>query len=234
MGDGGNYGITPAEAVLLNGQNRNDGDWGNGGFMWVFFLFFLLAWGGNGFFGNNGYGQQAAWQNGALTRADLQEGFNFNELQRGIQGIQNGLCDGFYAQAQQVNGLNVNMLQGFNSVGAQLAQLGYQQQSCCCETNRNIDRVSYENARNTCDIMQNQDRNTQRIIDTLTANQIQDLRDQLQTANMQLSQQAQSANLLAELRPCAKPAWITCSPYQAMPIPQWNNGCCNNGNGFVA
>ena len=40
------------------------------------------------------------------------------------------------------------------------------------------------------------------------------LRNQeLQTANFQLSQQAQTAGLIAELRPCAKPAYITCSPY---------------------
>lgn len=49
---------------------------------------------------------------------------------------------------------------------------------------------------------------------------MQNLRDriadkdrELQTANFQLSQQAQNATLINELRPCAKPAYITCSPY---------------------
>ena len=62
----------------------------------------------------------------------------------------------------------------------------------------------------------------------INANTMQELRDrleaknqELQTANFQLSQQAQSANLIAELRPCAKPAYITCSPYTAAPF----NGC---------
>ena len=41
---------------------------------------------------------------------------------------------------------------------------------------------------------------------------------ELQTANFHLSQQAQTAGLIAELRPCAKPAYITCSPYV-------NTGC---------
>ena len=44
---------------------------------------------------------------------------------------------------------------------------------------------------------------------------------ELQTANFQLSQQAQNATLINELRPCAKPAYITCSPYTSA-----NYGCC--------
>ena len=57
----------------------------------------------------------------------------------------------------------------------------------------------------------------------LIANQIQDLRDKLadrdrdlQTANFQLSQQAQSANLIGTLRPYPQPAYITNSPYQSI------------------
>lgn len=57
----------------------------------------------------------------------------------------------------------------------------------------------------------------------MVANQIQDLRDKLadrdrdlQTANFQLSQQAQSANLIGTLRPYPQPAYITSSPYQSV------------------
>ena len=57
----------------------------------------------------------------------------------------------------------------------------------------------------------------------LIANQIQDLRDKLadrdrdlQTANFQLSQQAQSAALIGTLRPYPQPAYITNSPYQSI------------------
>jgi hypothetical protein len=54
----------------------------------------------------------------------------------------------------------------------------------------------------------------------INANTMQALRDkladkdrELMTANFQLSQQAQNAYLINEIRPCAKPAYITCSPY---------------------
>lgn len=59
---------------------------------------------------------------------------------------------------------------------------------------------------------------------------MQDLRDRLEqsereklAAQFQLSQQAQTANIVNELRPCAKPAYITCSPYVSN---------CNGCGGF--
>lgn len=64
---------------------------------------------------------------------------------------------------------------------------------------------------------------------------MQDLRDRLEardrelmTANFQLSQQAQSANIINELRPCSKPAYLTCSPYESNSFAAfnaYNNGC---------
>jgi hypothetical protein len=68
---------------------------------------------------------------------------------------------------------------------------------------------------------------------------MQDLRDkledrdrELQTANFQLSQQAQSANLVNLLRPFPIPSYITCSPYTS-PANVYGYGNCN-GCGTVA
>ena len=54
----------------------------------------------------------------------------------------------------------------------------------------------------------------------INANTMQALRDKLadrdrdvMIRDFQLSQQAEKAALISELRPCAKPAYITCSPY---------------------
>lgn len=51
---------------------------------------------------------------------------------------------------------------------------------------------------------------------------MQNLRDKLEerdrelmSANFQLSQLSQNQYLINELRPCAKPAYLTCSPYTA-------------------
>jgi hypothetical protein len=44
------------------------------------------------------------------------------------------------------------MLNGFNTLGMQIAENRFAAQNCCCETNRNIDAVRYEAQKNTCDI----------------------------------------------------------------------------------
>lgn len=97
---GESTGLSIADAMALRGDEGNDGfanSW-----IWVFFLFFLLAWGGNGF----GFGNGAQ---GALTRSDMCQEFNFNDLHNAVrntqQSISQGLCDGFYST-------NMNMQTG--------------------------------------------------------------------------------------------------------------------------
>jgi hypothetical protein len=221
----GGSGMTPAEAILTTNQNNRSYDDGmfGGGFMWVFFLFFLLAWGGNGF----GFGGNNAAQ-GALTRGELCQDMNFQQVENGVRGIQQGLCDGFYTQnTTLLNSFGnvqrdlctgfATVSQGFNDVNANINQSRFDNQQCCCETNRNIDSVRYENAKNTCEIINANNANTQRIIDQMTQNEMQNLRDRLQTAQFQLSQQNQNAYLVNELRPCPVPAYLTASPYAAYP-----------------
>lgn len=217
--------LSAADVMALTRGDDDRNDMWNNPFVYLVWIWAFSAFGGGfgGFGGNNSATQ------GALTRAELYDGFTMNNVERQIQGVQNGLCDGFYAQnsnmLQGFNGVDRALCNGFNDVNANITQARFDSQQCCCETNRNIDAIRYENARNTCDIMQNADKNTQRIIDTMTANETQSLRDQLQTANFQLSQQAQSANLINTLRPFPQPAYITCSPYTAMN----GYGACNCG-----
>jgi hypothetical protein len=124
------------------------------------------------------------------------------------------------------------MLNGFNGLGMQIAENRFAAQQCCCETNRNIDAVRYEAQRNTCDIttaIHAEGEATRALINATTMQELRDKladRDrELMTANFQLSQQAQNAYLINEIRPCAKPAYITCSPYTTASF----GGC---GTGF--
>ena len=198
-----NYSLADIRAAT----HDDDGYGGQGSWFWIVVLFlFMFGFGRNGMWGNND-------SNGALTRAEMTDGFNNQSILNKLNGIENGLCQGFYAQ-------NNTALQGFSTIGNQIMQFAMKE--CCCETNRNIDAVRYENSKNTCEIttaIHNEGEQTRALIQ---ANTIQNLRDrleaksqELQTANFQLSQQAQNATLINELRPCAKPAYITCSPYQA-------------------
>lgn len=207
-------GLSVADALALD---KSDGEFGGNGAWMMMFLFFLLAWGGNGF---GGWGNGNAAQ-GALTRGELCQDMNFQSLENAVRGVQSGLCDGFYA-------MNTGMLNGFYGVNNAIQQAQFAAQQCCCETNRNIDAVRYENAKNTCDIVNaiKADGDATRAL--MTQNAMQSLRDQLQTANFQLSQQAQNATLINAIRPTPVPAYVTCSPYESN---MYASGCYRNVNG---
>lgn len=145
-------------------------------------------------------GNAAANANGALTRAEMQTGFDNQTIFNKLNGLENGLSDGFYAQ-------NTTMLNGFAGTQAALANgfagtnaaianstasliqavdnQRFAQQQCCCETNRNIDAVRYEAAQNTSAIMQADSQNTQKILDAITGNRMADMQNQINQLQLQ-------------------------------------------------
>lgn len=213
-------GIVPVMDVNRNGYGYGDGfGCGGGWFMWIIVLFALMGGWGNGF--GRGYGNGPG-----LTQVEMQQGFDTQNILRKLDGINNGLCDGFYAQNTTMlngfNGVQRDLCQGFASVNAGIAENRFAMQNCCCETNRNIDAVRAENYKNTCEITNAIHAEGEATRALINHNVMQDLRDKLadrdrdlMTANFQLSQQAQSANIIGTLRPFPQPAYITCSPYQA-------------------
>lgn len=101
-----NGGYSLADIAAATGS-RNDGGFGFGSDGWWIILLFLFAgWGnGNGFGGNGG----------GSVREEVAYGFDMNGLENGVRGIQQGLCDGFYA-------MNTGMLNGFSGVQSTLCQ----------------------------------------------------------------------------------------------------------------
>lgn len=201
-----------------------DGFGYGGQWIWIILLFALF---------NGGYGGFGGRYSNGVTQLELQQGFDNQSVLRKLDGITQGLCDGFYAvnsnNLQMQNQLQRDLCQGFAAVNAGLNENRFAAQNCCCETNRNIDAVRYEAAKNTCEIVRAIEKDGQETRALINANVTQALRDKivekdqmLQTANFQLSQQAQSASLIDTIRPCAKPAYITCSPYFAN---GYNYGC---------
>ena len=220
-----NFGVMPVYDVN-NGMNDGFG----GSWVWVIFLFFILCWGNNGFGGWGGAG--AANLNGALTRAEMFEGFNDNNIVRKLDGITNGLSDGFYAQKNSINNAASGIQRSLCNISQEVQQARFDAQQCGCETNRNIDALRFDGERNTCRIenaIHSEGEATRALIN---ANEMQNLRDRLEakdrdllTANFQLSQQAQTANIIDSVRPVSRPAYITCSPYEAAPFPYGGYGC---------
>lgn len=144
-----------------------------GSFIWIIVLF-LFMFGG---FGGNGFGVGGG-ANAALTRAEMQQGFDTQEVTRKLDGLANGLCDGFYAQ-------NTNLLNGFAGVTSAVRDTQFAAQQCCCDTNRNIDAVRYEAVQSACGIMQNDSANTQKILDAISGNRIADMQTQINQLQLQ-------------------------------------------------
>ena len=105
------YSLSDIAAVTgstCGGHNSGNG-WGDGDGWWIIllFLFALGGWGNNGFgYGNGG---------GSTVREEIAYGFDMNGLENSVRGIQQGLCDGFYA-------MNTGMLNGFADVQSALCQ----------------------------------------------------------------------------------------------------------------
>ena len=183
--------LSLADVAAVNGGGMNGEMWNNP----FIYLVWLAVLGGGGLFGNRfGAGADPAVQ-GALTRSDLFEGFNTQDINAQLRGITNGLSDGFYA-------VNSGMKDGFYGI-----------KDAICGTNRNIDAVRYD----VTNAIHTEGEATRALINQ---NTIQELRDKLEardreimTRDFQLSQLAQNQYLVNEIRPCAKPAYITCSPY---------------------
>lgn len=233
-------GIQPVYNMGNDGSRDNNG-WGDScWWIWIIVLFAFFGWGGYGFgngFGGNGAGLAYGVPNGInndflYTNLNSTMDRGFTQLANQNFGIQQDICQGFsstnLAMCQGFNGVNNSLCQGFNGVQMGIANLGYNMADCCCETNRNIDAVRYENAKNTCDIIQAGNANTQRIIDVLTQNEINALRTELQSAQLALANSQQTTNIINAVRPFPSPAYITCSPYTS-PIGNGcgaYNGCC--------
>lgn len=218
--------------MMPYGCSGADGFMGNGQGGWMFFLLILVlfgrggfgSWGGaNGFTGGEVFADQFALQ-------DIKN--NQRAIDGGIRGLEQGICSSTYEMAQQNAMTREQMGLGFANLGSRI-------DSCCCETNRNIDAVKYEMAKGFCDVVTagnlntrdliaNQDRNTQRILDTITSNTIQDLRDKNQELTMSALLQQQTTNITNVTNPRSIPAYPVCSPYEA--LYGWgrcgNQGCC--------
>lgn len=212
-----------ADIAAVTGNNRNnDGMFGGDGW-WAIIIFALIfGWGGfgNGF-GGYGNGNGGGYVATAATQADIQRGFDNSTVLSKLDGITNGLCDGFYA-------VNTSIMNGFHGVDNAICNLGYQTQQgfnttnvalmqgqnalqsqladCCCQNREAIAQVRYDMAQDTCalqntmnsntrDIIDSQNAGTRAILDYLCQEKISSLQAENNSLRLAASQDRQSALL---------------------------------------
>lgn len=232
-----NGGLSAADVAAVMGNNGNGFGFGGDGAWWFILLILLFA--GNGW--GNGYG------NGGY-QADMQRGFDQSAIMNGITGINNALASAEVSrcnnQANVLATINANQ----NAMNAGMNSLAMSLQNCCCENRAATADLKYTVANEACTTRSANQANTQAILDKLcqleldTVKQnyenrilnmqstIDGLRTSLASANSAASQNAQTAQILADnaaqtfaleqyLSPTPKPAYIVQNP-----------NCCSQQN----
>lgn len=206
--------------------NANSGFFGGDGW-WAIILFAMIfGWGNNGW-GNNGRNSGGV-TDGYILASD------FSNIERKIDGVNTGICDGFYA-------MNTGMLNGFAGITQSVMTNGYETRNaiqslssqladCCCRTQSSIQGVNYNMAMQTNAIEKSLCDGFRSIRDEITANRIEDKnaqiaaqQNEINALRLKASQEAQNAYLVNQLKPCPIPAYITCNPYQTY------TGACGTG-----
>ena len=187
---------------LSLGYMMGQSEGNNGGFggmfgegLWAIIILAMLGFGGfGGGFGGFGGG---GFVNGALTRAELYDGFAMQNIDSAVRGVQQGICDSTYA-------LNNAITSGFYGVDRGLCDIGHQISDCCCTTQRNIDSVRYDMATGFCnlgntiqssirDVIDNQNANYRGIMDFMVQEKLSSKDATIASLTNQLSQVNQNA-----------------------------------------
>lgn len=247
-------GFAEGYAVGRDGSNGGNGNgFGMGGWGDLAALIVvagLFGWGRGGFGGGNGGGSYSGVADNYVLATD------FATIERKIDGVNAGLCDGFYATAQQINGVQQTLCQGFSGINQNIVtngyetrnaitDVGYAMKDCCCATQRAIDGVNYNLATHfgnlnsaLCglgrDIIDNANANYRAIHEELVANKLEakneriaELTMMLNKADLRASQEAQNNYLISKLGPkCPEPAYVVQPPQQVT----FPTDCCGTAN----
>lgn len=208
-----NGGLSAADVAAVMGNNGNGFGFGGDGAWWFILLILLFA--------NNGWGN--GYGNNCGVGSEVQRGFDQSALVNGINGINSTLLANQNATTQSMNSLAMGL------------------QNCCCENRAATADLKYTMASEAAATRANCDANNQKILDKLCQLEmdgmrqnyenrigsmqetINGLRASLNAANGAASQNAQTAQILADnaaqtvaleqyLNPTPKPAYIVQNP----------------------
>ena len=207
--------------AVMNSRNNYGYGYGMDGMNSWFWIIILLFFGRGNWGYGNGYGEnplvsdefikrdifntnQNVSTTGCQTQRDILENRYTNQLC--CCETQKEILENRYNTSLGLANVQKDILLGNQNLQSQMAQ-------CCCDLKTAI----HTEGEATRGLIQ--------------ANTIQDLRDkvnerdrELQSAQFQISQVAQTRSLVEQLRPSPVPAYLTCSPYFA-----YNNACGCNG-----
>lgn len=206
-------GIVPT----LDYSRNNDGyGFGDGAWFWIIIILFA-------FWGNNGWGNR---NNGLET--DIDTRFLERDIFNTNQNVSTSAC-----QTQR------DVLETKYDLGTQVLENRFNCSQNACNTQKEVLQNRYDNALQTqtlsaqmaqccCDLRAEGLANTQKIVDLIQQDKIDQLRDQVYTTNQALNNTNLANTIINSVRPFPTPSYIVSSPYTSLCNPY--NGCCGCGN----
>jgi len=221
-----NNGIQPTvELATGNGYPMIPYGYNNGGFfggsdgIWGIILLALLfnnGWGGFG--GNNG------WNNVATTDYVSSE-FTQRDINSGTQSILTALSNGFSDNATNMCNLRSDvLLSASNTQRDILSQTN--------ELNTNLLTSALQNQAKMdeccCNLRAQGIENTQKILDVLNQNTIDDLRSQVNDLKNTITANGIGTSIVNQVRPYPIPSYLVSSPYTSLYNGFYGNGFYGN------
>ena len=214
--------LTASDVALLSGNNGFVCLGGGGDFMWIFALL-ILAGGGFGGWGNNGFANAIGYENLA-TSNEVQRGFdNQNSManQREILGAVNAGTAQAVAATNQTFHDTLGIIQNrydelardISGLAVGQAQSLANQNACCCETKQMIMQSNYDGAMRDAATNANITAQIQSVKDMIAQDKIEALQTQVNNLTLQ--------NQLAGV------VRYPTNTYYAVPSPCFTGcGCC--------
>lgn len=206
--------LTAADVGAVMGNNRDGYGFGDGAWFWIIII--LFAFWGNGFNRNNG------------LETDIDTRFLERDIFNTNQNISTTGC-----QTQR------DILETKYNLGTQVLENRFNCSQNACATQKEILQNRYDNALQTqtlsaqmaeccCNLRAEGLANTQKVIDLIQQDKIDQLRDQVYTTNLALNNANLTNQIVNAIIPRPAPAYPSCSPF----VPStygYGNGCgCGN------
>lgn len=231
----GSNGIVPTVDLATNSYPYMNGGFGNGFFggdgIWALVLLALLFGGNNGWggFGGNGI-------NNIATTDYISSEFTQRDVNNGFQNTNNLISNGFADLSTNLCNVRSDILTG---------NMGIQNSILSSSNNTQRDILSQTNELNTnllTTALQNQAKmdeccctlraqgieNTQKILDALNQNTIDDLRSQVNDLKNTITANGIGTSIVNQVRPYPIPAYQVSSPYVGLYGYGYGNGFFGN------
>ena len=220
-----NGSIQPTVELATNGSNGFGYPvmpmygYGNNGFgfggdgIWAIVLLALLFNNGWGGFGGNGF-------NNIATTDYISSEFTQRDVNNGFQNQSNLISNGFSDNATNICNLRSEVLE--NRYANQLAECNTQRDilTQTNELNTNLLTTALQNQsamdKCCCDLRAQGIENTQKILDVLNQNTIDDLRSQVNDLKNTITANGIGTSIVNQVRPYPVPSYIVSSPYQSL------------------